>query len=467
MTRLSRRVHSVILSALIFCAVFSGISLPASAETAKLSGNFTYIHNDTGLTIVKVKAVETVEIPSDIDGETVTAVQSDAFKQTGAVNIVIPATVTDLGDGNVKSPNSLFSSSVESITVDQGNPVYSSSDGALFRDSASTLVFWPRAKSGSAIQIPETITRVAPYAFAGNKNITSVTFVGQNTEISDGAFYGCSGLETIAFPAALTTIGEQAFKNCTSLTAVTLPSTVTQIGSQAFSGCSRLTTISSAAALSDDALAALSGSSKTLTVYLPDGRVYKSDSKGALSLSSAAPVMPAYEETTAVTTAAEITTPPAESTTEEETTTEETSADTTEDVTVTIAPPDPVVDPSIGVEQTESPNFEETTEKEPVTERTTESESEPAAVVSETETGPDGSQPYETVYFVEPKPTVFERISADLTLVWILGGVAVACAVAAAVYLLVTKIRATGYVRPRQARKKIEDGERHSKYYDR
>ena len=465
MTKISRRLSAVIMSALIFGAALSGITLPSAAETAKLSGNFTYIHNDTGLTIVKVKAAENVEIPAELDEEAVTAVQYDAFKQAGAVNIFIPATVTDLGDSNAKTANSLFSSSVEQITVDPANPVYSSSDGALYRDASSTIVFWPRAKSSGAVQIPETITRVAPFAFAGNKSITSVTFLGQDAEIADGAFYGCAKLDTLALPASLTSIGDQAFKNCSSLTAVTLPATVSHIGSQAFAGCSRLTTVSSAAQLSDDSLASLAGSSKDLTVYLPDGTIYKSDSRGALVLASAAPVMPAYEETTAPETTAEMTTPPVESTTDEETTTEETSAETTEGETVTIAPPDPVVDPSIGIEQTDAPDFRETTSEEPVTERTTVTETEPEDPVTTEE--PESSQPFETIYFVEPKPTVFEQISADLTLVWILGGVAVACAAAAAIYLAVTKIRSTGGARPRREKKKKDNGERHSKYYDR
>ena len=261
MTGFKRRLYVFLMSATLFCAVLSAASLPSQAETAKLSGNFTYIHNDTGITITKCKAAENIQIPSELDGQQVTAVQSDAFKQAGAKTIYIPATVTDLGDGSVKTSNSLFSSTVEEITVDSGNTVYTSSDGALFRDGTATLVFWPRAKAGTSIQIPESVTKIAPYAFAGNKQIASVAFTGADTVLSEGAFYGCSYLSSVTLPYALTAIGDQAFRNCSSLAGIVFPSTLSRIGTNAFSGCTKLTTIDSASQLSDDALASLAGAS--------------------------------------------------------------------------------------------------------------------------------------------------------------------------------------------------------------
>ena len=58
-----------------------------------------------------------------------------------------------------------------------------------------------------------------------------------------GAFSGCTNLTSIDIPNSVTSIGRSAFHNCTSLTSIVIPNSVTSIGSYAFSGCSGLTSV--------------------------------------------------------------------------------------------------------------------------------------------------------------------------------------------------------------------------------
>ena len=62
----------------------------------------------------------------------------------------------------------------------------------------------------------------------------------------------------------------------------------------------------------------------------------------------------------------------------------------------------------------------------------------------------------ETVYFVEPSRGIL-RLLRDLTLIWILGAVAMAAALSAAIWLIYNR-RKKNRIGP--------DGLRHSKYYE-
>ena len=61
------------------------------------------------------------------------------------------------------------------------------------------------------------------------------------TSIGTYAFAGCSGLTSIVIPQGVTSIGERAFAGCSGLTSITIPQGVTSIGNYTFSRCSSLT----------------------------------------------------------------------------------------------------------------------------------------------------------------------------------------------------------------------------------
>ncbi|MBQ0070121.1 MAG: leucine-rich repeat protein, partial [Bacteroidales bacterium] len=84
------------------------------------------------------------------------------------------------------------------------------------------------------------ITEIAPNAFSGNTNITSVTIKGPVAKIGMAAFYGCSNLAKVSLGSVITTIDANAFANCTSLASVKIPDTLTGISTAAFDGCTAL-----------------------------------------------------------------------------------------------------------------------------------------------------------------------------------------------------------------------------------
>lgn len=79
--------------------------------------------------------------------------------------------------------------------------------------------------------------------FSNSKNLRTLKFGNNVTEISEYMFEGCQQLENIDFPINLKTIGEKAFYNCSNLSEVTIPNTVSIIPDYSFSYCVNLSKI--------------------------------------------------------------------------------------------------------------------------------------------------------------------------------------------------------------------------------
>lgn len=110
--------------------------------------------------------------------------------------------------------------------------------GYLTGEEGGTAVFGGVLLSGigcGEICLPEHVTGIAPYAFAGNRGITKVRLPEHLQWIGEGAFYGCSGLLEVEFPEGLQRIERRAFEKCIRLRKVA--TTARQAGTAAFAGC--------------------------------------------------------------------------------------------------------------------------------------------------------------------------------------------------------------------------------------
>lgn len=152
----------------------------------------------------------------------------------------IPAFITEMNFA-------AFGSGLETLTVAEGNPVYSAFGNLLFNKEATELLFIPQ--SVTELTFPLTFTEIGESAFENNKAITAVTLPAGCTTIGKNAFNGCTALQSVTLNNALTEIGENAFRGCTALAGVTFGNALTEIGAYAFSGCRSLTHVTLGEAL--------------------------------------------------------------------------------------------------------------------------------------------------------------------------------------------------------------------------
>jgi len=171
-------------------------------------------------------------LTSVVIGDSVTTIGNDAFSSChGLTSVVIPDSVTTIGGGAFSFCDSLKFNEYENgkYLGTEDNPYF-----ALLEVTTKNL---------SNYTIHEDTKIIANSVFSGCERLTSITIPDSVTTIGDSAFFNCSGLTSVVIGDSVTTIGSSAFYNCTSLTSVVIGGNVTYIGIYAFSNCDSLTSV--------------------------------------------------------------------------------------------------------------------------------------------------------------------------------------------------------------------------------
>ena len=75
-----------------------------------------------------------------------------------------------------------------------------------------------------AVILPSTLTTIGDSAFLWCTSLTSLTIPSSVTSIGASVFHGCKSLSSVTIPASVTSIGEYAFYKCGNLSSVTFES---------------------------------------------------------------------------------------------------------------------------------------------------------------------------------------------------------------------------------------------------
>lgn len=100
----------------------------------------------------------------------------------------------------------------------------------------------------STLVIPNSVTSIGEGAFADIKGLKTIIIPSNVKEIQKNAFNGNTTLENVIFETEMvdgvetgvTTIGEKAFYGCTALKSIKIPDTVVSMNSQVFTYCTKL-----------------------------------------------------------------------------------------------------------------------------------------------------------------------------------------------------------------------------------
>ena len=170
------------------------------------------------------KKTNLIAIPATSpEGDTVTGIGEDAFENHLFSAVIIPDTVTSIGDSAFCDCRGL-----EEVTIPEG---------------VTSIGFWAfdRCYSLWSANIPDGVDTIDVSTFKECVNLSQISIGKDVKYVSEGAFEGCVSLTDISLPEGVTTIGFSAFSNCKSLTNINIPDSVARVETSAFSGCVSLT----------------------------------------------------------------------------------------------------------------------------------------------------------------------------------------------------------------------------------
>ena len=198
-----------------------------------------------------------IVIPSSV-----TSIGDFAFYSCDSLSeIVIPSSVTSIGDSAFSSCSSLSEIVIPSSVTSIGDNAFSwcsSLSEIVIPSSVTSIGDWAfsRCNSLSEIVIPSSVTSIGDSAFSFCDSLSEIVIPSSVTSIGKYAFSFCDSLSEIVIPSSVTSIGDHAFSDCRSLFEIVIPSSVTSIGNSAFSCCDSLSEIvipSSVASIGDSA----------------------------------------------------------------------------------------------------------------------------------------------------------------------------------------------------------------------
>ena len=255
---------------LSICACFYGTQDTASAAE---EGNYTYtVYNGEATITDYTCAEQIVTIPSTLGGYPTVAIGANAFYSCTLTSVIIPNSVTMIGDKAFKSCTFLthvtmgsgvtsigdsafyYCTSLPSMTIsdsvttigDNAFAFCSSLSSVVIGKSVTTIgnnAFSP-CSSLNPVIIPDNVISIGDYALSSDTSLASLTIGAHVKTIGKYAFASCSSLPSVTIPNNVTSLGDNVFSSCSSLTSVTIGTHVKTIGRNAFASCSSLSSIS-------------------------------------------------------------------------------------------------------------------------------------------------------------------------------------------------------------------------------
>lgn len=164
--------------------------------------------------------------------EGVTSIGEEAIAECyGLTSIGLPSTLKEIGESAFALDTSL-----QRFRLPKENHYFELKGSILYSEDFKILYTYPLDAGYTAVDIPEEVEEIKPFAFYGDSAITSFE-IGKNVKkIGDRALGAMRALTSMNAKraASLTILGEGVFRENSKLTSIELPSTIQEFGPNLF-----------------------------------------------------------------------------------------------------------------------------------------------------------------------------------------------------------------------------------------
>ena len=109
------------------------------------------------------------------------------------------------------------STSLERLTVAEGNEHFMAKDGCLYSRDGRILYAYPAARDGECFRIPDGVREIGKNAFSSLKMLAEL-YIPESVEvICEEAFFFCPTLRRVVMPKDMAYLHKDAFYACDNL----------------------------------------------------------------------------------------------------------------------------------------------------------------------------------------------------------------------------------------------------------
>lgn len=250
------------------------------AQQGLSAGDFSYLLFSDGTAAVTAYTGKdtVVQIPEQLDGHIVVALENKALYRSEITELVFPDSLQYIGNFAVmyctKLEKVTFGKGIQTIGVSafesEGDNTSSTGKGVLktlvwngapevirekaflYNDKLTEIVLpdgvrvieeWAFAKCFAAdkILLGEGLEHIGDHAFLKCRAVKEISIPGTCKTIDASAFYQCSSAETLTIGEGVETLSKGAFEECSALQSVVLPDSIRVMEPYIFYNCTALT----------------------------------------------------------------------------------------------------------------------------------------------------------------------------------------------------------------------------------
>lgn len=168
--------------------------------------------------------------------EGVSLIERAILKNTRLSKLTLPSSLETVAISALNSDNVYAPSLLDWLSIDFFGSIYSF-DYTHIRELPSSYFLYINNVLLTSLTIPQDITSIKDYAFAGCQSLQSIKIGDQVKNIGLGAFQNCENLNSVTIGNKVDSIGERAFQFCDNLSQVTIGNNVKKIKKEAFQAC--------------------------------------------------------------------------------------------------------------------------------------------------------------------------------------------------------------------------------------